>query len=239
VLAYRALVAVVCLWPALSVNPTPNPRIKVCCIRNLEEAWLAIDCGASALGLVSEMPSGPGVIEEAVIAEIAARIPPGISSFLLTSKQDAGSIIAQQHLTRVNTIQICDRVEPGGHARLRQALPGIALVQVIHVTGSESVDEAVVIAPQVDALLLDSGNQSLAVKELGGTGRRHDWKLSRQIREAVDVPIFLAGGLTPENVGEAIAAVEPFGLDLCTGVRINGQLDRNRLVEFFGKVRMA
>lgn len=221
------------------MKPISCPRIKVCCICSLEEAWLAIACGASALGLVSEMPSGPGVISEDQILEIATRVPPGVSSFLLTSKQDPDAIIAQQRRTRVNTIQICDRLESGSHAELHRALPGILLVQVIHVNGMDSVEEAVAIAPHIDALLLDSGSPSLPVKQLGGTGQRHDWNLSRRIREAVDVPIFLAGGLTASNVREAIRQVGPFGLDLCTGVRSEGRLDIEKLDEFFRQVRAA
>lgn len=202
-----------------------KPRVKVCCIASVDEAWLAIGYGASALGLVSEMPSGPGVIHEDLIARIAAVIPPPIASFLLTSRQDARSIIAQQRRCRTSTLQLCDRVEPGDYRLLREALPGISLVQVIHVTGAESLDEALMVAPQVDALLLDSGNQSLPVKELGGTGRRHDWTISARIREQVNVPIFLAGGLSAENIREAIERVCPFGIDVCSGLRSEGKLD--------------
>jgi phosphoribosylanthranilate isomerase len=207
--------------------------VKICCISSLAEAELAIRYGASALGLVSAMPSGPGVIEEGLIAEIAARVPPPIATFLLTSKQDVDSIIEQQRRLRANTIQIVDRLEQGSYGDLRLALPGISLVQVIHVTGEESVEEALAVAPHVDAILLDSGNQKLSVKELGGTGRTHDWRLSRKIRETVGVPIFLAGGLRPENVADAIQAVEPFGLDLCSGVRTDGKLDETKLARFF------
>jgi phosphoribosylanthranilate isomerase len=178
------------------------------------EARMAVDHGAAALGLVSAMPSGPGPISEDLIAEIAAQIPPPIASFLLTCKQDAPSIIDQQRRLGVNTIQICDRLEPGDHQLLREALPGISLVQVIHVTGSESIAEAVSVAPLVDAILLDSGNQSLPVKELGGTGRTHDWTISADIREAIEVPLFLAGGLNSANVSEAIRLVQPFGVDV-------------------------
>lgn len=216
-----------------------KPRVKICCIGSLAEAELAIRYGASALGLVSAMPSGPGVIEEDLIAEIAARVPPPIATFLLTSKQDVDLIIEQHRRLRTNTIQIVDRLEQGSYKDLRAALPGISLVQVIHVCDEESVEEAVLVAAHVDAILLDSGNQKLAVKELGGTGRIHDWRLSRKIREAINVPIFLAGGLRPENVVEAIQAVEPFGLDLCSGVRTNGNLDEAKLARFFEQVAMA
>lgn len=216
-----------------------KPRVKICCIANVAEAALAVRYGASAIGLVSAMPSGPGVIAEEAIAEITATVPPGVATFLLTSKRDADSIIAQQRRCRVNTLQLCDSVEPGCHAKLRASLPGIALVQVIHVTGSESVDEAVAVAGHVDALLLDSGNQKLAVKELGGTGRTHDWLISRAIVETVKVPVFLAGGLSPENVGQAIEQVRPYGLDICSGVRTNGHLDEKKLARFFESVEAA
>ena len=213
-----------------------KPRIKICCISSVAEAELAIHSGASALGLVSAMPSGPGVIAEETIAEIAATIPPGVASFLLTSRRDADAIIAQQRRCRVNTLQLCDAVEPGCHAKLRAALPGIALVQVIHVTGPESVVEAVAAADCVDALLLDSGNQKLAVKELGGTGRTHDWRLSRSVVEAVRVPVYLAGGLNPDNVAAAIREVRPFGLDVCSGLRTNGSLDEGKVRRFFASI---
>ena len=194
---------------------------------------MAIDAGASAVGLVSAMPSGPGPIPEELIAEIAATIPPGVSSFLLTCLQDAKSIIAQQRRCRVNTIQICDRLTEGSYQELHEALPGVSLVQVVHVTGPEAVDEAIAVAPQVDAILLDSGNQSLAIKELGGTGRTHDWTLSLKIRESIEAPLFLAGGLNPANVAAAIREVQPFGIDVCSGLRTNGHLDREKLKQFF------
>lgn len=197
---------------------------------------LAVECGASAVGLVSAMPSGPGVIEEELIAEIAARVPPAVATFLLTCRQDADSIVEQQRRCRVNTLQLCDRVARGVHAELRARLPGVSIVQVVHVTGEESLEEALGVAPHVDALLLDSGNQSLAVKELGGTGRTHDWRVSRSIVEASHVPVFLAGGLKAENVADAVESVRPFGLDVCSGVRTDGRLDAEKLKRFFERI---
>jgi len=219
------------------MKATKVPRIKICCIASIEEAWMAIQAGASALGLVSSMPSGPGVIAEEQIAEIASSISPPIATFLLTSSQDAEAIIAQQRRCRTNTVQICDHLENGTHADLRRAMPGISIVQVIHVRSEESIHEAISISHQVDAILLDSGNQSLAVKELGGTGRLHDWAISRRIRQEVHVPIFLAGGLRTENVAGAITQVGPFGLDICSGVRTEGRLDEHKLAQFFDEVR--
>jgi phosphoribosylanthranilate isomerase len=214
------------------MEPVARSRVKICCISSAEEASLAVRYGASALGLVSAMPSGPGVIPDNLIAEIAATVPPGVATFLLTSAQDAQTIIAQQRHAGVNTLQICDRLTDGSYEDIRAALPGIKLVQVIHVTGPESLDEARMAATQVDAILLDSGNQSLAVKELGGTGRVHDWTVSRAIRAAIDIPLYLAGGLNAGNVAEAIEAVGPFALDICSGVRTDGWLDEAKLGAF-------
>ncbi|MGH7567152.1 MAG: phosphoribosylanthranilate isomerase [Gemmatimonadota bacterium] len=214
-------------------------RVKVCCIASVEEARMAVDAGASALGLVSDMPSGPGVIPEDRIAEIAAAAPPGVATFLLTCRHEADEIVEQQRRSGVGAIQLCDEPAAGARAELRRALPGVKLVQVIHVQGPASMDAARAAAGEVDALLLDSGRPDLEVKELGGTGRVHDWETSRAIREAVDVPVYLAGGLRPENVARAIEIVRPFGVDLCSGIRKNGHLDERLLSDFMRSVAGA
>jgi phosphoribosylanthranilate isomerase len=208
-------------------------------VSSVQEAWLAIEYGAAALGLVSEMPSGPGVIPDELIARIAGCVPPAVSSFLLTCRQDAGTLVRQQRQAGVNTMQLCDRLEVGSYEELRRMMPGVGVVQVIHVTGLEAVDEALAVAPFVNGILLDSGNQQLAIKELGGTGRTHDWDISRRIREALRVPVFLAGGLNAANVGEAIRRVNPFGVDVCGGVRTDGKLDEAKLAAFFRSVEDA
>ncbi len=210
-----------------------KPRVKICCISSQEEAALAIRYGAAALGLVGHMPSGPGVITDDLIFEITRRVPPPIGTFLLTSETSAAAIIQHHRITQTNTIQIVDALSSGSYQELRAALPGIKLVQVIHVLNEASVEEALAAAEHADALLLDSGNPNLEVKVLGGTGKVHDWKLSRKIRDRAKVPIFLAGGLKPENVQRAIAEVQPYGLDLCSGVRTDGRLDPHKLERFF------
>jgi phosphoribosylanthranilate isomerase len=210
-----------------------KPKVKICCIQSIEEAELAIKYGASAIGLVSEMPSGPGVISEDLIEKISAVVPSTIHTFLLTSKLDADSIIEQHRKCKTTTLQIVDRVKTNVLIKLKKELPAIQLVQVIHVNGDESITEAKNAAQFVDALLLDSGNQKLKVKKLGGTGRTHDWTISRKIRDAVSIPVYLAGGINTNNVLDAVKEVEPFGIDLCSGVRENGKLSEKRLEEFF------
>ncbi len=215
-------------------------RIKICCIQSAAEARLAVEAGADALGLVGAMPSGPGPIDDETIAAIAAAVPPPVATFLLTSETDPEAIVAHARRCGTNVLQLVDRVADEVYPRLRATLPGIKLVQVIHVGGEASLAEAVAAADNADALLLDSGRPHEAVKVLGGTGRVHDWSISRRIVAAVACPVFLAGGLRPDNVGAAIRAVRPFGVDLCTGVRrADYSLDPTRLEPFVAAVRAA
>jgi len=212
------------------------PRIKICCISSIDEARTAIEAGASALGLVGPMPSGPGVISDELIFQIAKTVPPPIGTFLLTSETSVDEIIKHHQRTQTNTIQLVDALTEGTYKDLREAMPGIKLIQVIHIIDERSVDEAIEISGQADAILLDSGNPNLLVKELGGTGRTHNWKLSRKIRDSINIPVFLAGGLKLENIKQAIQEVQPFGIDLCSGVRTNGKLDLEKLVKFINEV---
>lgn len=214
-------------------------RVKVCCVSSRDEARLAVASGASAVGFVSAMPSGPGVIPEAEIARITEAIPPSVGTFLLTASRDPDHIIEQQRRCRVNTLQLVDRQAIGTYARLRDALPGVSLVQVVHVTGAGARGEAERVAPHVDALLLDTGNPDAPVRELGGTGRIHDWSISAAIREAAGVPVFLAGGLDAGNVARAIQTVRPFAVDLCSRIRTRGALDAEKLVAFMRAVEHA
>ncbi len=209
------------------------PRVKICCIGSLEEAKIAISAGAAALGLVGHMPSGPGIISDDLIRDIAIKIPPGVTSFLLTSETDPEGIIRHHEKTRTHTIQLVDDIPDEAYAALRAAMPTVRLVQVIHVRDMDSLDEALRKAAHVDALLLDSGNPNLPVRELGGTGRVHNWDVSARIVEESRLPVFLAGGLHAGNIRQAIDRVRPFGVDLCSGVRTNGQLDPRKLDDLF------
>lgn len=213
-----------------------KPRVKICCISSVEEAKVAIELGASALGLVGNMPSGPGVIDDDLIKQIAKSVPPPISTFLLTSETDPKKIIAHYKRVNTTTIQIVDELERRQYEIIRSELPNVKLVQVIHVIDENSIKEAIDVSRFVDAILLDSGNPNLTVKELGGTGRIHNWELSKEIRKSINIPLFLAGGLNKDNVKDAIAVVQPFGLDLCSSVRTNGKLDPLKLKDFFNAI---
>ncbi len=211
-------------------------RIKICCIKSVEEARIAVSFGASAIGLVAKMPSGPGPISDDLIREIAATVPPPVATFMLTCETSVSEIIRHHQRTNTNTIQIVDSLTEGTYAQLKSALPCVKIVQVIHVIDENSLKEAIRISESVDAILLDSGNPNLKIKELGGTGRVHNWELSRQIRISSKCPVFLAGGLKPENVKQAIETVRPYGVDVCSGVRTDGDLDIQKLEFFFQEV---
>jgi len=211
-------------------------RIKICCISSIDEARMAIEHGASAIGLVARMPSGPGPISDDLIKQIAMSVAPPVATFMLTSETSVNEIIRHHHRTNTNTIQIVDTLKEGEYSQLKAALRGVKIVQVIHVIDESSVDKAIEISGMVDAILLDSGNPNLKVKELGGTGRVHNWKLSRKIRDNSKCPVFLAGGLKPENVRQAIQEVHPFAVDVCSGVRTDGHLDKGKLELFVAGV---
>jgi phosphoribosylanthranilate isomerase len=214
-----------------------RPRIKICCIASIAEAELALSLGADALGLVSAMPSGPGVIGDTVIAEVARWAQGRARTFLLTSRTDPHAIAEQVRRLAPETVQLVDALAPAAHETLRRLIPTTRLVQVIHVRSEADVLDALTVAPLVDELLLDSGNPNAVVPELGGTGRTHDWGLSRKIVERAGKPVWLAGGLRAENVRTALDAVQPHGLDICSGVRTLGALDPVRLAAFVAGAR--
>lgn len=214
-------------------------RLKVCCISSPEEAALAVRCGADALGLVGEMPSGPGVIGDDLIAEIARLAPAGVATFLLTSRTDPDGVVSHVRSAGVNTVQLVDEVGVGTYAALRKHAPGVKIVQVLHVVDEDVLEQAERIERHVDAILLDSGRPGAAVKELGGTGRTHDWSLSARLVARTLRPVFLAGGIRSSNIAGAIATVRPFGIDLCSGVRTDGRLDEAKLRELVGAMRRA
>ena len=197
---------------------------------------MAIAAGTDALGLVAEMPSGPGPIDDDLIAEIAALAPPPLATFLLTSRTDADGIVDHVNYCGTNTVQIVNHIDPLEYPGIISALPTIRRVQVIHVEDAGAVDLIRRYEPFVHAFLLDSGRPNAAVTELGGTGRVHDWNISRACVAATNKPVFLAGGLAADNVRRAISLVQPFGLDLCSGVRTRHQLDKAKLSVFMQAV---
>lgn len=209
-----------------------KPLVKVCCISSLAEAKLALRAGADWLGLVSEMPSGPGIISLGEIAGIVTGLPPNTCTVLLTSERTCQGILVQHEAVKTWGIQLVDSLPEKELRSLRQMRPETYLIQVVHITGKSSISEALQYSQMVDALLLDSGNPAAPVKTLGGTGNTHDWNISHQICEASPIPVLLAGGLNPDNIDHAKSTVAPDGFDLCSGVRTDAKLDAKKLEAF-------
>lgn len=207
-------------------------RVKICCIASRYEAELAIRYGADAVGLVGEMPSGPGTIDDDAARSIAREIPPPVASFLLTSRVTADDVVDHVNYCGTNTVQIVHHIDPKEYPAIAEALPGTKRVQVIHVEDHGALDLMTAYEPYVHAFLLDSGRPHAPIVELGGTGRTHDWQISKKFVASSRLPVFLAGGLQPDNVADAIATVQPYGVDLCSGVRTNGALDAEKLAAF-------
>lgn len=212
-------------------------RIKICCIANEDEAKLAVQAGADAVGLVGKMPSGPGPIPDSRIREIAGTVPPPVGCFLLTSETTASGVAEHLLRTGASTIQLVNHVSLAETMALDRVLLTTRRVQVIHVEGPEAIELIPKYEPHVHAFLLDSGRPSAETPELGGTGRTHDWAVSAKFVRKSKRPVFLAGGLTADNVGEAIEQVRPFGVDVCSGVRTDGKLDKDKLHAFVAAVR--
>jgi phosphoribosylanthranilate isomerase len=228
----RSLNAAVASEDAAHDNGSMRTRIKVCCIGSPDEARLAIAAGADALGLVARMPSGAGQISDGKIAEVTAMAPPPVATFLLTSETTAVAISDHIQATRPTTVQVVWHIDPEQSALLAKIEPHVRRVQVIHVEGMEALELIPAYSPHVHAFLLDSGRPNAEIAELGGTGRRHDWSISAEFVKVSTRPVFLAGGLSAVNAGDAIRQVRPFGLDLCSGVRTDGRLDAQKLAAF-------
>ena len=206
-------------------------KLKVCCMKSIDEIHLAAKYGATAVGLVGEMPSGPGIISDTEAELFAKSAPDHLETFLLTSRTNATDIAAHIELIKPTTVQLVWHLDTEIHRKLAD-LTNVKRVQVIHVEDETAIELARGYAPFVDALLLDSGKPSASTIELGGTGRTHDWSLRQKIVESVDIPVYLAGGLDPDNIQEAVETVQPYGVDLCSGVRSNNKLDEHKLAAF-------
>jgi phosphoribosylanthranilate isomerase len=199
-------------------------QVKICCIRSPEEAQTALSFGAAAVGLVSEMPAGPGDLALDAIRDIVASLPPEVGTFLLTSQTNVERLVEKREQTGVNTLQLWDRLASDDYERLRRSLPDVSIVQAVHVQDETALLEAQAVAPRVDAVVLDSASPEAPYRWEPAAGRTHDWSLSRRIVENLDRPVFLAGGITPGNVADAIELVRPYGVDVCSGVRTDSRL---------------
>ncbi|MBO6795783.1 phosphoribosylanthranilate isomerase [Maricaulis sp.] len=214
-------------------------RLKVCCIKSVGEARMAVAAGADILGLVGPMPSGPGTITYAQARSIAAELPDTVEPWLLTSETTATTLAAAAEESGVSNLQIVRHLDPDELERLRSSRPELKLVQVIHVEDEGALGLISRYERHIDAFLLDSGKPSAAIETLGGTGDVHDWSISARFVAATNKPVMLAGGLKAGNVLDAVRRVRPYGVDLCSSLRQEDALDAELLQEFVQALRLA
>ncbi len=192
--------------------------VKICGIRRLEDALAAVSYGADAVGvLVGQQHHSPDFLAPSAAAAIVAALPPPITSVMVTHLAEPDEIVALARSVGVTAIQLHGETSPAQAAEVKSRLPSIKTFKAIHVVDHQSIDAARQYAGTVDAIVLDTVN--VATDQVGGTGRTHDWSISRQIVERLAVPVVLAGGLHPDNVGEAIRQVRPYGVDVNSGTK--------------------
>lgn len=202
-------------------------RVKICGLRCHADLEVALAAGVDAAGFIlgARHRTEDEVTPELAAAFVAA-LPPFVSSVMVTHLQEARAILPLFHQVAATTLQLQDTLPTPELTALRNALPGTKLIQAIHVTSPRAIAQALDLERFVDGLLLDSRTAD----RIGGTGQPHDWSISRQIVERAHRPVILAGGLSPENLPAALAAVGPAGVDVNSGVEdAAGQKDPARL----------
>lgn len=207
-------------------------RVKVCANKRLEDALKAVEYGADAVGfLVGQAHASQDFISPSLAREIVTKLPPFCSSVLVTHISDAHAIIELAKETCVSTIQLHGDSTLDDVVKIRNVLPYTKIYKAVHVEDVSAIDAAQRWEGIVDAILLDSMNKS--TNQVGGTGKTHDWTISAQIVKSTALPVILAGGLTVENVQEAIVNVRPFGVDVNSGTKgMDGYKDLQKLKAF-------
>jgi phosphoribosylanthranilate isomerase len=214
-----------------------QPVIKICGINSAREAHMALAAGANFIGFVSEGLTPPGCFPDEEIVSFTEGITERSQIVLLTPHSAVEEVVAQQRLVRAGALQLCHPFEVEALRCLREELPGVLLIQVVHMGDEGGLKRAVEASKHADVVLLDSGTTAGENKVFGGTGETHDWSQSAAIVAALDVPVWLAGGLSPSNISSAISMVKPSGLDVCSSLRPSGSLDAKLLESFIQVVR--
>jgi len=210
---------------------------KICCIRSLDEAQIVVRAGADAIGFVGIDPPTQRTLADDSIAQIIQEVTHSVSTVLLTASTSAEAIASQLKRTGASDVQLSAEISEEELGKLANSEPGIRRIKVVHVEGQQSLQAINRYSSLVDRFLLDSGNPNVARPVYGGTGRTHDWTVSAEFVRKSPIPVYLAGGLTPENVAKAISQVRPSGVDLCSGVRTADKLDPAKLLAFMSAIQ--
>jgi len=209
-------------------------RVKICGIRSLDEAKEVIEAGADALGFHVELDHSRCPVAAATASGIISKLPPFISSVVVTSETDPKKLLLIMKSTGATTLQLHKEVSPETVNAVKSVFFNTKIYVAISVTSDESIAIAKNFENSADTVILDSVNKETGAR--GGTGKTHDWSISRKIVESTSLRVILAGGLNPGNVVDAIKAVRPYAVDVNSGVsnpdgtkdflRVKGFVDR-------------
>ena len=191
-------------------------RVKICGIKSIEDARAAYEAGADELGFHVALDGGRSPLTPESAAEMIRMLPGGVSSVVVTSATQPAQLIEIAKKTGANVLQLYGDATPEQVRAVKAELPNIVIWKVLNVSDDSSIAKAKEYEGAADAIALDTLNKETGAR--GGSGKTHDWNISKRVVESVSVPVVLAGGLTPENVAEAIATVSPAGVDVNSGV---------------------
>lgn len=207
-------------------------RVKLCGVTRPEDRAVAVAAGADAVGFVSGVPvETPRELSARRAADLVAGLEPFVTSVLVTGPASVADAVTRQEVVGADVVQVHGGFTPDEIAGLREQV-GTSVVAAID-SGSE---QAAAYAAAADGLLVDSTTEA----GMGGTGETHDWERTRRMAATVDGPVVLAGGLTPENVREAVETVDPFAVDVASGTeRAPGRKDHDAVRSFVARAKGA
>lgn len=214
-----------------------NVRVKICGNKRVEDALEAIRLGADAIGLlVGQEHVSRDFISPLAAASIAKQLPPFCAIALVTDITGVAEILQLVNFIGVNTLQLHGNSSPEDMKLIKKELPYLKIIKSLHIIDEASIGIGKKYIGVADAILLDSFNETK--NQIGGTGKTHNWNISRKIVDEYNTPIILAGGLSPDNVAEAIKFVRPYGVDVNTGTKgENGFKDYKKMEMFIRRAR--
>lgn len=212
-------------------------KVKICGIKNVEDALKVVEFDGDAVGfLVGQEHSSEDFISPNQAREIVEKMPPFISTVLVTHISDAEQIIEMIKETKVNTVQLHSDIDAEGIKKIKSSCSYIKIIKLVHVVDEQSIEQVKIFSEISDAILLDTVNFS--TNQVGGTGKTHNWDIDERIVRETDANIIVAGGLNVENVSDAITKINPFGVDVNSGVQNElGFKDYGKLEKFIKKVK--
>ncbi len=213
-----------------------NVRVKICGLTREEDLAVAVAAGADAVGFIVGVPSSPRNLTLEMAEMLLSQVPIFVDSVVVTAPKSIKQLVEVCEGLKPSAIQIHGK-EPLDSSEIREKIKDTRLIKTVYVTEDALNETAIEDSKMFDALLLDSFSKG----QYGGTGKVHDWTLSRQIKEAVaPVPVILAGGLKPENVKEAILKVQPYAVDVASGVELSpGVKDHEKVRAFVKKAKKS